>query len=458
MLAGALGLACGGAGGRPNLVLLTVDTLRPDRLACYGGAADVGTALCALGERGTRYAFAFSAAPSTAPSIASLLTSRYPSEHGVSQFAETALPRRGEGEAAGEIESVAELLRDAGYETAAFVSNPVLARSRRLDRGFAIYDDAMPRRERNRPLPERSAEEVTDAALAWLRVTRRPFFLWVHYQDPHGPYAPPEEPQVRDRPGAEVLPTLRDHSGYRGIPGYQVLTGLRSPEAYAARYEAEIRYLDVHVARLLQTLEAESRATGVVLTADHGEAFGEDDYWFAHGHSVGLEQIHVPLLLRPPQPVTAGAVVGESVGTVDVAPTLLGWAGLPAPASFRGRPLPPGPDGEAGATRTLFAEHRARVAAIRGDVYLARDLEGLDAPRPDRITGGELHPLPERAARLGTPAVGPPPYRPPEEVPGAGELGPLLSAHAESAPRPEADPAPVDPDARERLRELGYLE
>lgn len=279
---------------RPDLLLVTVDTLRADRLACYGGPASVGTGLCALGDRGVRYLWAFAPAPSTAPSVASLLTSRLPSHHGLTQSARTALPDAAV--------TVAERLGDAGYETAAFVSNPVLSRGRGLEQGFAVYDDHMTRRERNRGMVEREAGETTDAALAWLKVARSPWFLWVHYQDPHGPYEPPHPPHRSDPEGAERLPVLADHSGRGGIPAYQALPGLRSAAAYGERYLDEIRHLDLHVARLVAAADAGGAPPFVVLTADHGEAFGEDGYFFAHGHSVGLDQVRVPLLVRPAAP------------------------------------------------------------------------------------------------------------------------------------------------------------
>ena len=437
------------AGPRPNLVLVSIDTLRPDRLACYGGPEDVGAGLCGLARQGTRFVWAFSSAPSTAPSVASLLTSRYPSQHGVSELATTTL--------ADEVLSVTEILRDAGYATAAFVSNPVLSRARNLSQGFAIYDDRGTRRERNRPrFTEREAAATTDAALAWARVAPEPWFVWAHYQDPHGPYDPPRAAPISDPPEAVALPVLEDHSGYGGIPRYQVLGGLRSREAYERRYLDEVRYLDVHVARLVADLDALGSRPGVLLTADHGEAFGEDGYYFAHGHSLGLDQIRVPLLARPPGVRTGSGVVSEAVSTLDVAPTLLAWAGLPAPAAFEGQRLPR--PGEHVAARSLFAEHRLRAAVVRDGVYYARDRERFDGPRRDPVSGGSLRPLPARSARLEpTPAAGLPAYEEPEAAGIASELEDELTRRSGSPGR-EAPRAPVAEDVRERMRSLGYLE
>ena len=143
---------------QPNILLITVDTLRADPLACYGGAAGLGENICSLGRHGTRYAWALSPAPSTAPAIASILTSRYPSYHGVTQFFGTQLAIGGS--------TLAESFRQAGYATAAIISNPVLAPSRLLDRGFDHYDSQMNREEPNRPgLWERDAEHAVPSSV-----------------------------------------------------------------------------------------------------------------------------------------------------------------------------------------------------------------------------------------------------------------------------------------------------
>jgi arylsulfatase A-like enzyme len=444
-----LGSGCGGAPS-PNLLLVSIDTLRADRLACYGGPAQAGVALCALAEHGTRYAWAFATAPATAPSVASLLTARYPRAHGVGQDAESTLPE--------EVPTLAERLRAAGYATAAFVSNPVLERGRRLDRGFDVYDAHLPRRESNRPhYRERSAGETTDAALAWLRSAREPWFAWVHYQDPHGPYEPPDAPPARDGPGGTELPLLADDSGSGGIPAYQAIAGLRSREAYEARYLAEIRYLDRELARLVRSLDdAGGRPPFLVVTADHGEAFGEDGFHFAHGHSVGLDQIRVPLVVRPGEPGPP-AVIETAVSLVDVAPTLLRAAGLEPGAlvGSEGRPLPT-LRGAPEARSPIFAEHLRQVAVVHAGRYFARDRRpGATAAADGRPWGRKAPALPARAAALPPDPGAPVPY----EVSGPGDQSDLEPLLAEFLARPSAAPrerAEVPPETRARLRALGY--
>jgi arylsulfatase A-like enzyme len=431
---------------RPNLLLVTVDTLRADRLACYGGPEDVGRALCGIGARGVRYTWAFSTAPATVPAVASLLTSRYPSQHGVVHAHVNALAPRER--------TLAEALDAVGYDTGAIVSNPALTPTRGLGQGFRVYDAETTRRERNRDTIERTAADTTAAALGWLSGAREPWFLWVHFQDPHGPYDPPGAPPTRDAPGARTLPVLPDHSGRGGIPAYQRLPGVRGVETYEARYRAEIDHLDRELERLLRDCCRAARPVGILITADHGESFGEDGYWFAHGHSVGLDLIRVPLLWQPPGGVPP-ATVAAPVSGIDVAPTLLAAARVAVPPGFVGAPLPTS-EPPADAPRALFAEHPLREAVVTGGLYFARDLPGLARPVPDANSGGRLYPLPARGARLRADGLAPP-YETPEQL-DAGELARTLDGfRAEGEATRGAAPS-LPPAERAHLEALGYLE
>lgn len=430
---------------RPNLLLLTVDTLRADALECYGGPAGAGSALCSLADQGARFVWAFSTASATTPSVTSILTSRYPGDHGVSQAAGSALP-------AG-VPTLAETLSRAGYATAAVVSNPTLGRFRKLDAGFDRYDDEMDTPVRNRTQStERAAASTTDTALAALATLPQPWFLWVHFQDPHGPYEPPDAEPVAEDEGGETLPVLDDHSGRGGIPAYQVLPGATTRGAYARRYREEIRYLDHHVARLLSAVDARG-ATGVIVTADHGEAFGEDGFYFAHGHSLGLEQIRVPLMWRPPQSAEATRVE-RPVSGIDIAPTLLAAAGLKIPSDFAGQSL----DETPGQPRPLFAEHARRSAVVANGHYYARDRRPGDAGRPDPSANRKQPALPWRTARLAGTSL------PPYEAAGihGAELEATLAAHLGGDPvlagAGSASEGPVSDETRERLAALGYTE
>ena len=441
----------------PNLLLVTVDTLRPDELGCYGGEADVGEFLCSIGNGGTRFEWAFSTAPFTAPSIASVLTGIYPFAHGVRQSAASYLRS--------DVETLPELLQRAGYTTAAFVSNPVLDRSRNLDQGFGVFDQRMTRWERNRPgYAERDARSATDAALAWAQISATPpWFLWVHFQDPHGPYDPPGNPIGHDAAGGRRLQVLssRNNSGDGGIPNYQALPGLFTVEAYRARYRDEIRYLDGQLKRLVEGVDGLGEPPLILLTSDHGEAFGEDDYYFAHGHSLAIEQIRVPLLLRPSGvDATAAPEVSDTpVSLVDVAPTLARAAGLDIPAHWPGQPLRAAglAAGELREERALFSEHSDRAAVVIGKRYFARDLRTAIAEAPDPKSGRRVRSLPARTAALDE-AGGVPRYT--AVRPGGGDavLEASLSEFLLRAQRSQAggEHDSVSSEMLERLRALGY--
>lgn len=453
-LAPLVALALGAAGcGRelpPNLLLVSVDTLRPDRLECYGGPAGSGARLCELFRDGTRYVWAFTPAPYTAPAVASLLTSLYPAYHGVTQSARSYLGL--------EQQSVAELLTGAGYTTAAFVSNPVLDRVRNFGQGFALYDQRMTRRERNRPnYAEREASATTDAVLAFAAAgLAEPWFVWVHYQDPHGPYAPPGGVPRENPPGAPKLPVLTNQSGRAGIPAYQALAGHDTLAAYEQRYLDEIAYLDPQLERLVKGLEARGRRPAILLTADHGEAFGEDDYYFAHGQSLGLDQIRVPLLYRPAAG-PAPAQVDTPVSLLDVAPTLLALAGVAPPPDYQGRALPGvEPERREEAPREIFAEHGRQAAVVAGGRVYSRDRLEEEGRRLE--LGQELPWLPARTATLGGDGANPP-YRPADAAGADADLEGALSAYlARTRGRKGLVHHEVDAELRARMQALGYVE
>lgn len=275
-------LGCDGSSppARPDLLLITLDTLRADHLGAYGAPAGSTPELDRLAERSVVFERMLAASSRTAPSHASIFSSRFARAHSVG-FANGST-RLADGA------TLASRLAQAGYETAAFVSNSMLKRRIGLDQGFARYDDALPDSEANRPVFERVAVKTTASALAWLAGPRaHPRFLWVHYNDPHGPYTPPPEfvkPEVVSAPES-ALPELAIERGLGGIPAYQVIGGERGPGQYRARYAGEIRYLDASIARLVASFLASATDAGAVVavTADHGEALGEEGLYFSHG-------------------------------------------------------------------------------------------------------------------------------------------------------------------------------
>lgn len=422
-----VGLGCGPEPSRrPDLLLVTVDSLRPDALHCYDPRAPTGRRICALADGGALYRWAIAPAPTTAPSLASVLTSLYPSEHRV-RDGRTFLRQR--------IDTLAERLRQAGYHTGAVVSSPEATRALNFHQGFDHFDDRLPARSRAGYATDRDAEATTDAARSWLAEARRPWFLWVHYQDPHAPYAPP---------GTAAL----DRWPLTG-------TGIgRSTGEPWQRYLAEVAHVDAEFGRLLQGLADRGVRPEVLLAGDHGESFGEDGVYFSHGHSVSLDQVRVPLLWRPVGPI-APQRLSTPVSLLDIAPTLLAAARLPLGDDLRGEPLglEERPLGRLDVPRTLFAEHADRIAVVSGRSYYSRRRGGAVAVR-----GGALDPeqLRRREGRVAELHAGPggegselPPTRPASPTGVARLLEPWLAAfEREIGPGPAAvgargpDPSP----------------
>jgi arylsulfatase len=335
LLLATLGAACSGPSPPPSVLLITVDTLRPDHLSAYGYPRETSPSIDALAASGLLFEEARSHAPVTAPSHASILSGDLPAWHQVLTNGDMLNA---------EVGTLAKWLGAAGLATAAFVSNAAITRAVNFDEGFGHFDDTLPERELNRPQPERIAEHTVDAALAWLDAHRAaPFFCWVHLEDPHGPYTPPAEHAAPFLAAAAklpvvTLPILADQSGRGGIPRYQALAGETNRELYVARYDGEIHYMDLHVGRLLAALEGWGVEPLVVLTADHGEALGEHGYYFAHGHRLTEDQIRVPLILRGPG-VPAGRRSQRPVDQLDIAPTILALTGVTAARALPGRNL-----------------------------------------------------------------------------------------------------------------------
>ena len=311
---------------RPNVLLVTVDTLRADRLHSYGYPLPISPTVDALSAGGIRFERCTAHASSTAPALASVLTGRYPSEVGVVTNAH-ALSESSD--------TLAQIFKRANYRTAAFVSNYNLRTRMGFARGFDRYDDKLPNQERNRSrVRERTADQTTEALLAWLKdsgSSDSPFFVWLHYQDPHGPYAPPEEfiPAPEQYSGeTKTLPVLRADWGQHGIPHYQALGDHRNVSYYTARYDGEVAFFDSQFAVVLDFLEREGLKdnTLIVFTADHGESMGEHGFYFAHERNLLDGLIRVPLIIAGP-----GIEPGQREDHVchaDLLPTLVALTGL----------------------------------------------------------------------------------------------------------------------------------
>jgi tetratricopeptide (TPR) repeat protein len=382
-------LSCGGGApappDRPSILLITLDTTRADAVR-----PDVAPAFNAVAARGRRFSQAYATVPETLPSHTAMLSGLYPAAHGVHENARV-VPAS--------TPLVTDALAGAGYRTAAFVSSFVLAGRFGLSRSFTVYDDALPP-----GAAERAAAETAGRALAWLASAKDasgPVFLWVHFNDPHAPYAPPEPYRAR------------------------FATDL---------YRGEVAAMDAEMARLVSAFDAFAGARGaVIIAADHGEGLGEHGER-EHGHLLYQSTMHVPMAVAGPG-VTPGTI-DAPVSTRAIAGTLLDFAGLDTPVSLRRDP----PAGEVvlGEAMKPFLEYgwQPQVMAVDGryKAILSGRVEGYDlaadAAEATDIAGGPALPGAVRNALFDYPVP----------TPGAGAVAATMS--------------PAD---RQKLASLGYV-
>ncbi len=343
----------GAAGAKPrqipqipnNVLLITVDTLRADRLGCYG-SRDVATPnIDRLASGGVLFSRAFAHTPLTLPSHANILLGTTPLKHGVHNNVDFIVRE--------EETTLAEHLNAAGYTTAAFVGGFPLDSRFGLAQGFDVYDDDFKPAGASRLAPgERRAEEVIGRALAWIRKTRRPWFVWVHLYDPHVPYDPP--------------PPFRTE--YRSRP-----------------YDGEVAYTDMALGPLLAEVDRyPARARTVVLfTSDHGESLGEHGEK-THGLFAYNSTLWVPLILRVP-----GLKIGridQPAGHTDIFPTVTEALGMGAPDGLQGVSLLPVMNGRPFPPRKIYFESLVAytnygLAPLRGYTFLQRKF--IESPIPE---------------------------------------------------------------------------
>ena len=333
-----------------NVVVVTVDTLRPDHLRCYGYPNIETPALDGLAQRGVLFENAVAQTPLTPPSHASIFTGQNPNVHKVRNTGGFVLQSSAH--------PLARILREQGWDTAAFIGSAVLKKLFGLNNGFSVYDDEMPRpgkRNEFREDPERKASVVVDHAIDWLhkRSSDKPYFLWVHLYDPHIPYRPPEEFARK----------------YKGRP-----------------YDGEIAYADQQIARLFDAVAEKSPAekTVTAVLSDHGESLGEHGE-HTHGVFIYDSTLRIPFLMAGPG-IPAGLRVKQQARTIDFLPTLLEVMGGRAPGYVQGLSLAPAFSGKTVATDVSYAEtlypkmnmNWSELRAIRTNRW-----KYIRAPRPE---------------------------------------------------------------------------
>ncbi|MCK4736579.1 MAG: sulfatase-like hydrolase/transferase [Methanophagales archaeon] len=328
-----------------KIILILIDTLRADHLGCYGYKRNTSPNIDTFAKEGLIFKWPFAPISYTVPSITSLFTGKYPSNH-CTMFSNGAPVKSIETDP-----FLTDILGSEGYETAAFVSSLVIGKVRKvaITSGFKTYNDEMTAHELNR-LTEliRSGDRTNEAVFKWLEKNYNTnFFSFIHYFDPHGPYVNPkpyDELFVNDDYYGEpefINKIVPEDKAIGGIPEYQVLSPKRDEDEnlidfekdinyYIAQYDGGIRYCDEQIGNLFNKL----RELGIyddcliILTSDHGEALGENNVYFYHGLTVTMDQIHVPLILKPHtnwHPNTN--LISAPVSLVDLMPTILDLIG-----------------------------------------------------------------------------------------------------------------------------------
>jgi arylsulfatase A-like enzyme/Flp pilus assembly protein TadD len=329
--------------------LVTIDTLRADRVHCYGNREIETPTLDGLAQRGVLFENAVAQTPLTPPSHASIFTGTNPNVHHVRNTGGFALQPSSV--------TLATILKAQGWDTAAFVGATVLKKASGFGHGFDVYDDQMPKPEKSleeREYPERRAGVVVDHALNWLQSqSGKPFFAWIHLYDPHEPYDPPAP--FREKYGKNL-------------------------------YDGEVAYTDQQLGRFLDAVGRKSPAdkTLIVILADHGESLGEHGE-FNHGVFLYDSTLRIPFLLSGPG-VPAGVRVTQQTRTIDVLPTILELLGGKPPASCQGISLTPVFSGGSVATtysyaETLYPKMNMGWAELRG-IRTAR-WKYVHAPKPE---------------------------------------------------------------------------
>ena len=506
-----LGLALAGCGGDgetnggerpPNVLLITIETLRADHVSSYGYGRRTTPNLDLLASQGARFETAIAQAPFTLPSIASVMSGRNPTRHGVRNHP-ASLPA--------EIETLAERFSAAGYETVAMTRHTWLRRKSGLDQGFDAYHN-------NKFSAGLDARSLSLAAVDFLagRDPEKPFFLWLHFLDPHLPYTPShpysvlyrddvedegrvghlramvsrpresfEPTPYADIPGGPyydlVLPHYPENEALLDLAFWKRTRGsiFFAGERYEPRtvteledlYDGAIVYTDDNVGRILKALRESGieEDTVVAVTGDHGEAFGDHGLYFTHDFTLYDEVLKVPLILRYPGAVEPGIEVSQQVRLLDLAPTLLDLAGVAPLEDADGVSLTPLVQGgslpyleafaESAPRRSMFPEHeRIYFDGNRGKWRMLRTerwkLIRVPHPDGDRYELYDLVEDPEETTNL---------Y---DDLPGeAAKLVPVLEAWMQSDPARDADRTDtedaeiqdLDPSAVQELRSLGYI-
>lgn len=430
----------------PNILIVVVDTLRADRLGAYGNSRGLTPFLDELATRGTRFANAYAPSSWTCPSVASLLTSRYASQHHVTSFE----AKLGDAEV-----SLAEILQEHGYAAGGFSANFRLADTHGYAQGFDHWRSYVTRNKtENKVRGDRLLRESGEWIARTQSTTQAPMLVYLQYMEPHTPYMPPEpylSRFIRQPDGADA--TVARSKLIAEAPGEKALT---APEIdlLTSLYDGEVAAADAQLRRLFEELERSGFLDDaiVVVTADHGEEFGEH-HQFLHGFTLYNTAIRIPLIIVAPG-LPGGRVVNDDVSLIDVAPTVLDLVKAPAAPTFEGRSLVP-----------LMAGDTA--PPLHGPVL--SELEPMDSTMDLRqhsraLMSGTRKLVVKRNGRMVAFALARDPgegrawlVRPNDRF--NGDLVQALQSMSEDLQKSaaaEAQRQPIDESTKEKLRALGY--
>ena len=359
-------------GNGVNVLLLTIDTLRPDHLGTYGYRRATSPAIDALAKRGVVFEEAYTYWPKTRGSFVAIHTGRLASQSGYGKTHPLLVDFN---------PTLASVLREAGYDTAAIVDNPNVAASLGYSKGFARYRETWEEKDLASEMDRTRA--ITADGVAYLKAAspERPFLLWLHYVNPHAPYEPPApyDKAFLDAAAASG-PVLQPVAGFHGgVPRQWAHEGQRLGW-YVARYDGEIAAVDAEVGKVLETLGA-SRVrdrTIVLLSSDHGESLGEHDYFFDHGENLFDPSQRIPLILAGPG-IEPGRRSKALATTLDFVPTLLDAVKVSYPPDLAGLSL-------LGASAGRPDERRARLPGQND-----RNLLGVWGPRFKLVASPDAH-------------------------------------------------------------------
>ena len=448
-----------------NILLITIDSLRYDRVLDHDRESEPGPTISSLASTGASFTNAFSNGPNTPSSFPSILTSTHPIMYGGYEYLNEHRP------------FVSQTLADAGYRTVGYHSNPHLGPQQNYDNGFANFNDGDQDSNNGKTIKNFvdgkldsnsllykllrriyhlfsirignsayvKADTITDRAIEWLdnnRDTETPYFMWLHYMDVHYPFTPPDEfveaigghpPSARKM--ADLNGRMQENPESLSMADKEMLLDL---------YDGEIRYMDHHIGRLIDYLSAHDlrKDTIVVLTADHGEAFGEHDR-YGHHEFMYDELLNVPLIIDIPG--RDGSQVEEQVSLIDIGPTLYDLVEINEPDAVQGESLVPHLNDESPEERTVLAtSSRGNRLAVRTTEWkcmwhvVDEETELYDLKEdPDEIRDvSEAHP----------------------DV--CSELREMMKEYVQEAESTDTDLPEVEQseEVKERLEELGYIE